>query len=176
MPVTTLSLPSSPPTSKRTLDIAHAAGLMPIELENGCTEEDCSIESDDAHLTNLVRKHFLQHFGHRELDGIVSDYAENAVLVSVVNGERKSYRGKEEIREAFKEAFKMHPTVNSTFHMKHIVIHDRNALAVWEAKTPKHIFPQSSDTFVFDHNDKISKQFITCQYNEVAAPWYVDEN
>eukprot|EP00586_Coscinodiscus_wailesii_P018892 CAMPEP_0172515120 /NCGR_PEP_ID=MMETSP1066-20121228/265494_1 /TAXON_ID=671091 /ORGANISM="Coscinodiscus wailesii, Strain CCMP2513" /LENGTH=132 /DNA_ID=CAMNT_0013296075 /DNA_START=46 /DNA_END=441 /DNA_ORIENTATION=+ len=132
MPITDICLPSSPRpiTDRHNLDPDHIA-LMPIELENGCSEEGCSIESDDPHLTNLVRRHFLEHFGHRDLDGIVSEYAEGAVLVTVVNGKRKSYHSKDEIREAFEGIFKMHPTVNSTFQMNHIVIHDKNVLAVW---------------------------------------------
>jgi ketosteroid isomerase-like protein len=148
---------------------------MPIELENGCTEKDCSVDSDDPRLTNAVRRHFLEHFGHRDLDGMVSGYAENAIMVNVVNGERKSYRGHNEIREAFQGIFKLHPTVNSTFELKHIVVHDKNVMVVWSATTPTHIFLHSSDNFLFDDDGKIVKQFFNCQMNDLETPWYVDE-
>lgn len=177
MNVTDLALPASPPSPVRrgrVLDAKHI-GLQPIELENGCSEEGCSIESDDTHLTNSVRMHFLQHFGHRDLDGIVSDYVENAVMVKVVNGERRSYHGHEEIRRAFKTIFELHPSVNSTFHLKHIVIHDRNCMAVWSATTPTKEFPQSSDTILFDAKGKIIKHFFSCQVNDLDTPWYVQD-
>jgi hypothetical protein len=177
MNVTDLALTASPPSPVRKGRILHREhiGLQPIELMNGCSEEGCSIESDDSHLTNALRMHFLQHFGHRDLDGIVSDYAENAIMVNVVNGERKSYHGNKEIREAFKEFFALHPSVNSTFHLKHIVIHDRYCMVVWSATTPTKVFPQSSDTILFDAKGKIIKQFFTCQVNSLDTPWYVDD-
>lgn len=146
---------------------------MPIQLENGCSEEHCSI---DPVLTNFIRRHYLEHFGHRDLDGMVSDYAEKAVMVNIVNGERKTHRGKMEIESSFRDIFKLHPTVNSTFELKHIVIHDRNAMVVWIAKTPTHVFPQSSDHFMFDDSGKISKQFFSCQINELENPWYVSDD
>ena len=164
-----LSLPESQPHLQPGL-------MVPIELMNGCTEEGCSIESDDPRLTNAVRRHFLEHFGHRDLDGIVADYTDDAIMVNVVNGERHSFHGKDEIRTAFQDIFEQHPTVNSTFQLKHIIIHDKNAMVVWRAKTPKHVYPQSSDTFLFDNNGKISKQFFNCQINDLDTPWYVDED
>lgn len=178
MPVLDLALPASPP---QTIKLAVApdanhVGLMPIELENGCSEKDCSIESDDPRLTNVVRRHYLEHFGHRDLNGMVSHYAEDAIMVNVVNGVRKSYHGKTKIQEAFVNIFKQHPTVNSTFQLKHIVIHDRSVMVIWTAKTPKHIFPQSSDNFLFDDEGKICKQFFNCQISELETPWYVDED
>mmetsp|Transcript_107306 Transcript_107306/g.298407 ORF Transcript_107306/g.298407 Transcript_107306/m.298407 type:complete len:174 (-) Transcript_107306:180-701(-) len=173
MLVTTLALPSSPPSTSIRREVS--IGLQPIELLNGCSEEGCSIESDDPHLTNLVRKHYLEHFGHRNLDGMVKDYADNAIMVNVINGERRSYHGHEEIKDSFREIFASHPTVNSTFHLKHIVIHDRYAMAVWTAKTPTKIYPQSSDTLLFDRDGKILKQFFNCQVSELEHPWYVEE-
>jgi ketosteroid isomerase-like protein len=175
-----LTIPASPP--KPTLQKgqgpdANYVGLVPIELSNGCIEEGCSIESDDTKLTNAVRRHFLEHFGHRNLDGIAADYAENAIMVQVLNGERKSYHGRDEVRIAFQEIFKLHPTVDSTFHLKHIVVHDRNAMVVWSAATPTHIFPQSSDNMLFDTKGKILKHFCSCQINDVYKdkPWYVED-
>lgn len=180
MNVTALTIPVSPPASPRPkiklLDPEHI-GLLPIELMNGCSEVGCSIESDNPILTNVVRKHFLEHFGHRDLDAMVEDYAANAIVVNVINGERKSYHGKEEIRECLKEIFALHPTVNSAFNLKHIVIHgaDRYGMAVWTALTPTRVFPQSSDTFLFDDKGKITKQFFNCQVNRIETPWYVEE-
>ena len=172
-------LVASPPV--RTTRFPFAApvfGLVPIELVNGCSEEDCSIESDDHILTNVLRRHFLEHFGHRNLDSIVADYAEDAVLVHSINGERKSYHGHGQIREAFVETFKQHPTVNSIFRLEEIVIRDRVGMVRWSAKTPKHHYPSmgNNDTFRFDSNGKICKQFFNGNIHQLETPWYVDGN
>jgi hypothetical protein len=176
--ITTLALPVSSPSSsssRQSRRFPEYIGLQPIELINGCSEDGCSIESDDPHLTNVIRKHYLERFGHRDLEGIVKDYSNNAIMVNIINGERNSYHGHKEIKESFQEIFQSHPTVDSTFTLKHIIIHERYATAVWTAKTPTKIFPRSSETFLFDRNGKITKQFFTCQVKEIEHPWYMDE-
>lgn len=174
MDITTLTIPPSPSRRGKFLKKEHL-GLQPIELVNGCNEEGIAIDSDDIHLTNLVRMHFLYHFGHRDLEGIVSDYSEHAVMVNVVNGERKSYHGLEEIRGAFQEVFKQHPTVNSSFHLKDITIHDRSCMIEWCAMTPTQSFPSSSDKIVYDKQGKIVKQFLNCEANDLEVPWYSND-
>jgi len=181
-----LSVPSSPLwTSRRVFGIGTPPpdpimmmGLVPIELKNGCSEEDCSIDSDDPVLTNALRRHFLEHFGHRDLDGMVADYAEDAVLVHVVNGVRKSYHGHEQIREALVHTFEQHPSVNSTFRLEQIVIRDRVGSVHWSATTPKNDYPEGNqhDTFRFDVHGKISKQFFNGEVSPLETPWYVDGN
>jgi hypothetical protein len=146
MPVVThhraLILPSSPPTSPRgvkPLDVTvtapadlfpvhhhhhHHPLLVPYELVNGCTEEDCVIESDNALLTNAVRKHFLLHFGHRDSHAMLHDYAPDAVLVHVLNGTRSSFHGHSSIRNFIHDMLQQHPTINSSFSLRNIRIMD----------------------------------------------------
>jgi len=150
----------------------ESRGLLPIELTNGCSEEGCHIDSDDANLTNAIHRHYLQHFGHRDLDGIVSDYADEgaAVMWNVVNGECKRYQGHEEIRTAFEEIFDLHPANGaSTFHLRQVLVRDRNAMAVWSARTPASDSPHSSDAFRFDENGKIETQFFACAINPLEG-------
>ena len=143
--------------------------LIPIELLNGCTEVNCTIESDNVHLTNLLRKYYLEHFGHRNLNAMVEDYTHDAILVAVINGQRTSYHGKDDIRTNFFQNvfFKLHPTINSTFELKHIEITSHNGscnsmnggssmhaeknkncstgMGIWSAKTPIPV-----EQFLFD--------------------------
>ena len=174
-----LSLPttsSSPTANHGKKTMLDSSLFVPIELENGCTEEGCQVDSDDPILTNTIRKHYLEHFGHRDLEAIVSDYAPTAYMVTVVNGERAKYHGQDEIRSCFERViFHQHPTTDSTFHLKHITVQAKHAMAVWTAVTPNAVFPQSTDTFVFDSHGKIIKQFFTCQINEKDVPWYEKE-
>jgi len=136
--------------------------LVPIELMNGCSEEGLQVDSDNPQLTNVIRQHYLLHFGHRDLDGIVSDYApENAVLVNVVNGEAETHTGRSAIRKSFEGIFKAHDTSNCTFHLKHVIVHGWYGCAIWSATTPTHGFPQASDCFVFNQEGKIINQYFS---------------
>lgn len=181
MPVDTLSLAvSSPSKSRRTIDGQNAlmAGLdLPIELENGCSEAGISIDSDDVALTNAIRKHFLEHFGHRDLNGIVSDYAPDAILIQVVNNltgdgkeERTKYHGHDEIRGYFQKVFELHPAGECSFQLEHITVEQRHGMVGWSAKTPTVVFTQGSDTLVFNSQGKIVKQFFSCQTHPREDP------
>jgi hypothetical protein len=149
--------------------------MIPIELKNGCSETNCEIDSDDITLTNLVRIHYLQHFGHRDLDGICSMYSPASVMINVINNERRSYHSPTEIRTAFQEIFHLHPTVTSTFELKQILIQQKTATIQWEAQTPTHLFTNCQDKFVFSADNKIVKQFFTCTVQDLDTPWYITD-
>lgn len=173
VPTTALVVPTSPVSPSR--ETRKIVGLVPIELMNGCTEEHCVIESDNHLLTNKIRRHFLEHFGHRNLEAIVSEYAPDAVMVKVTNGERTSFHGREHIREAYSDIFELHPTVTSCFSLRRIAVDGHNGLAEWEASTPTHIFSECSDTFVFNDAGQICKQFIASKCTKLDTPWYVNK-
>ena len=173
MPVQTLSLSVSSPIQAGKKTIGIESGLViPIELENNCTEDGITIESDDIGLTNAIRKHFLEHFGHRDLNGIVSGYAEDAILIQVLNGkERTKYHGHDQIRQYFRDVvFQMHPAGDSSFHLEHISVDKKHAMVVWSAKTPGLVVSQGSDTLVFNTDGKIIKQFFSCQSHPRIDP------
>mmetsp|Transcript_6566 Transcript_6566/g.10403 ORF Transcript_6566/g.10403 Transcript_6566/m.10403 type:complete len:196 (+) Transcript_6566:63-650(+) len=172
MPVQALSLSVSSPLSagKKTFrdgSITIPGLAVPIELENNCSEDDVIIESDDVALTNAIRKHFLEHFGHRDLKGTVNDYSEDAILmVQDDYGQRVKYHGHQEIESYFDHAFEIHPKGDSTFLLESIKVENRHAECVWSAKTPTLIMRECKDTFVFNSQGKIIKQFFTCDAHE----------
>lgn len=149
------------------------AGLViPIALENDCSEQGITIDSDDVVLTNFIRKHFLEHFGHRDLAGITSDYAPDAILIQVVNGqERTKYQGRATIGQYFRDVmFALHPVGESSFQLESITVQHKHALVVWSAKTPTCVITQASDTLVFNGQGQIIKQFFTCHTHERENP------
>lgn len=96
---------------------------------------------DDVGLTNTVRRHFLEHFGHRSVAGVAADYAKDAIIViQVVNGEERiKVRGQEAIGRYFcDEIFALHPAgQNRAFTCSpYYGQGDRHAVAEWSAKTP----------------------------------------
>ena len=135
-------------------EVAEKSIMMrPVRVasHNGCTEEGCRVDSDDPYLTNVIRRHYLENFGYRDLGGIVSDYADNAIMINQVNGESHRFRGKAEIKEAFRDIFELHPTGGeSTFRLKEIEVHQRHGKAIWEGHTPDFDLPSSVDNFIFD--------------------------
>jgi ketosteroid isomerase-like protein len=159
--------------------------LVPFELKNGCSEEGLHVESDNFALTNTIRKHYLVHFGHRDLEALVQEYHPQAVIVHKHNlvfpaeqqqqqQHRSSFHGHDQIRSAFRDIFEIHPTVNSTFHLKEIVVtnNGRTARVVWSATTPTHKFEGGCDTFQFDAHGKIAKQVVMCELEHLKSPWY----
>lgn len=176
MPIQALSLSvSSPPSAgKKTFrdGFITIPGLaVPIELENNCSEDGVIIESDNVFLTNAIRRHFLEHFGHRDLKGIVNDYAEDAILMVQDNyGQRVKYHGQREIESYFERAFEVHPEGESSFQLERIKVENRHAECVWSAKTPSLIMREGKDTFVFNMENKIVKQFFTCDASEREDP------
>ena len=181
MTVQTLSLAvSSPPSAgKKTVGLRRDSSIsmpglvLPIELENNCSEEGVVIESDDVILTNAIRKHFLEHFGHRDLNGIVSEYTKDAILIiqeEDAEGSRTKYHGHPEIRAYFEHVFDMHPVGDSSFQMERITVEQKHGTCVWSAKTPSLVVSEGSDTFVFNAQGKIVKQFFTCQSHPRENP------
>lgn len=150
-------------------------------LPPGVEEEVYEHADNDWDTVNRIRRHYLVHFALRNLDAIISDYADDAAVTNIVNGKPTSYRGKEEIRECFENIFLQHPTPGSTFKLEHVAVHDqlflmddgrleqtqsqnynfvifKHAMATWSATTTNTIFPQSCDSFVLNKQGKIVTQ------------------
>jgi hypothetical protein len=158
-------------------DMVHPGLVVPIELTNGCSEDGVVIDSDDVHLTNIIRKHYLEHFGHRDLNGIVSGYSDdNAIVIHKVtdnDGDKTEhttkYHGLDEIREYYETViFKNHPAGESTFRLKRIECekNSHHAIVTWSAKTPTFAIDQGTDTFVFNSSGKICKHHFSCETHE----------
>jgi len=174
-----LSLSVSSPSNggKQMLGGIDIPGLVvPIELENGCNEEGVMIESDNVAITNAIRKHFLEHFGHRDLAGIVSDYDPNAILIEVVpddknDDKRTKCNGHAEIQKYYQDViFQAHPAGESSFRLETIKVEQKHATVVWSAKTPTRVITQGTDTLVFNTEGKIIKKHFTCQFHEREDP------
>jgi ketosteroid isomerase-like protein len=170
-----LSLSVSSPSScgKKTLEGFDIPGLVvPIELENGCHEAGIVINSDNVAITNAIRKHFLEHFGHRDLAGLVSDYDPNAIMMQVTaTGERTKFHGHEEIRNYFQNVmFQAHPAGASSFQLESIKVEQKHATVVWSAKTPTLVIDQGTDTLVFNAEGKIMKEYFICETHEREDP------
>ena len=100
-------------------------------------------EGDTVQTTQSVLDHHLDCFGRADVPGIMSDYAEDAALITPDG----LFKGKEAIRAFFVEGFKEFSKA-SNFAMKKVVVDGECAFIFWDAETPNLRFESASDTFI----------------------------
>lgn len=106
--------------------------------------------------TKDVIDHHLKCFGERDLEGVLSDYAPDAVFFTA-NG---LLRGVGEIRPLFQAMIAEFEKPGAAFHMKQQFIKDDHAYILWNAETADNIYELGTDTFVV-RNGKIVAQSFT---------------
>jgi ketosteroid isomerase-like protein len=94
--------------------------------------------------TETVLNDHLEMFGEQDLDGIVADYADDAVVIT--NDE--TYRGTAEIRGLFEEFFREFSADDVSFSLERQTVEDDVAYIIWEAETPENEYEFATDTFV----------------------------
>lgn len=100
-----------------------------------------------------VLEHHLEMFGERDLDGIMEDYADDAVLISQTD----TLRGREEIREMYADLFPEFAGESVTFSLEEQTVVDDYAYIVWQAETPENEYEFASDTFVIRDGEIVAQ-------------------
>jgi hypothetical protein len=203
---TALSLPVSSPTQSSrkiihtgdwrdhdasgiiTVELPKAMAVMPIELINGCSENNCTVISDNPALTNRIRNHYLSRFGHRDLNGMMNDYCSKNKRMDTIttiihnvtsydnhgnNGgvqethTKLKFHGHDEIRSYYSDiVFKIHDDPSCTFSLESINVDNNQAIVSWSAKTPTLSIVDATDRYVFNSDGLIVKQFFSCKTHE----------
>ena len=94
--------------------------------------------------TESVLDHHLATFGEGDLDGLMSDYADDAVFVSADG----VLEGHEAIREMYADLLPEFDDPAVEFSLDGQVVVDDYAYIVWHAETPENVYEFASDTFV----------------------------
>lgn len=107
-------------------------------------------------MSEEVIRHHLESFEKRDVDAIVQNYAEDAVMF--VPG--RLIEGRDAIK-----VFYGHFTTNvvpagSEIEVLENIVHDEIAYLSWTAETEHIKITFATDTFVFDNNDKIKAHTI----------------
>ncbi len=105
--------------------------------------------------TKDVIDHHLKCFGDSNLDGILSDYAPNAVLFTP-DGPLK---GTDAIRPLFKALFAEFGKPGSVFTMKQLSVDGDHAYILWTAETADNVYEVGTDTFVVRDSKIIAQSF-----------------
>lgn len=103
--------------------------------------------------TKDVLDHHLKSFGAGDLNGILSDYAPNAVLFT----QGGLLRGTDAIRSLFQAMFAEFGKPGATFSLKQQSIEGEVAYILWTAETADNVYEMATDTFVV-RDDKIVAQ------------------
>jgi hypothetical protein len=163
--------------------------VAPIQLTNGCDESHLRVESDDVRLTNFLRRHYLERFGHRDLSGVIHDYANDAIIIHSVTSHdnrsglggdqqrhtKKTFRGKAEILLYYRDLIlPIHEEGaegdSSSFRLESIEINNGNAVVRWSAKTPTLSIVDGCDRYTITEGVgeqfHITKQFCSCETHD----------
>jgi hypothetical protein len=121
--------------------------------------------SIDEAKTKEVFDHHLKAFQQNDLDGVMSDYTEESILITP----EKTYTNLADLREGFAGAFKASPTQGTTMTVIKSVVTKDLAYMVWKATTPTMEFKYCTDTFIIQ-NGKIIQQTFAGDIVPLTAP------
>lgn len=121
-------------------------------LANGCVSQSSSGEIDESE-TKAVLDHHWQTFLANDLDGVMEDYVEESILITP-NG---TFRGLDEIRKNFGNAFRAFPSQEARLTLNQSLAVADVGYIVWEAETPEFVLSYGTDTFII-RNGKIIRQ------------------
>jgi ketosteroid isomerase-like protein len=110
--------------------------------------------------TRDIIMHHLRSFRDNDLEGVMSDYTGESVLIT----QMATYAGPDEIRGFFTDLMTHFPKQGSNFKLDKLIADDELAYIVWHANTPSLDVALGTDTF-FLKEGKIFRQTFAGQMN-----------
>lgn len=107
----------------------------------------------NADNTQQILDHHWEAFKQNDLEETMKDYTDQSVLITP----SRTYRGLEEIRENFVNAFKGFPKDSTTFTLDTSIVVNDIGYILWKAKTPTFDLTFGTDTFII-REGKIERQ------------------
>ncbi len=105
--------------------------------------------------TEEVIDHHLQAFSEGDLQGILCDYAPDAILFTP----DASLKGADAIRPLFEAMIAEFGKPGATFSLKQQSIHGEYAYILWTAETADNVYELSTDTFVVRDGQIVAQSF-----------------
>ena len=127
--------------------------LLVFAVLMGCEQKQASENSISEENTKEVLDHHWEAFKANDLEETMKDYTDESVLITP----QATYRGLDEIRNNFVNAFKAFPKDSTDFTLdKSIVVNDVGYI-LWKSKTPTFNLTYATDTFII-RDGKIVRQ------------------
>jgi len=119
-------------------------------IQTTSATEEAVIVSDASR--SVLLRH-LRSFQDNNLEGIMSDYTDESVLVT----QDAVFKGPDEIKAFFTGLIAEFPKQNSSFELDKVTVNGELVYIVWHGKTPSLNIPFATDTFII-RDGKISQQ------------------
>lgn len=105
--------------------------------------------------TQSVLDHHLKSFALRDLTGVLSDYAPDAVLFT----SQGPLRGVEQIKPLFRNLIAEFEKPGATFELEHQSIDGDFGYILWRAETADNVYELGTDTFVVKGGKIVAQSF-----------------
>lgn len=115
--------------------------------------------------TSAVLQRHMDTMGKHDLEGILADYADDAVMFSPAG----MVKGKAALRPTFEQIVAEWAKPGVKFEMKQQLVDGANAYIHWNAETADTIYEGGQDAFVVQ-NGKIVAHFFSAKMTPKAAP------
>jgi ketosteroid isomerase-like protein len=105
--------------------------------------------------TKDVLEHHLKAFDQGDLNGVLSDYAPDAVVFT----RDRMFKGVDAIRPLFQTLFAEFAKPGATFTMKQQLVDGDYAYILWTAETADNVYELATDTFVVQDGKIVAQSF-----------------
>jgi ketosteroid isomerase-like protein len=153
-------------------DLARASALICCLLVAGCGTQPAesaapaaqAVRSEKMSSTQEVLKRHQDTFGKSDLEGVLADYAPDAVMFTP-NGPVK---GAAALRPVFQQLFAEWGKPGTKFELKQETVDGHHAYMFWNAETADNIYEAGQDAFVV-LNGKIVAHFFSAKITPKAT-------
>jgi hypothetical protein len=118
-----------------------------------CTQNENPADQFSEEKTKETLDHHWMAFQNNDLEGTMEDYTEESVLITP----NATFKGLDQIRENFVNAFKAFPKDSTTFNLNKLIVIKDVGYILWRAKTPTFDLTYATDTFII-REGKIIRQ------------------
>lgn len=94
-------------------------------------------------------------FGKQDMEGVIADYAENAVMFTAGG----AIRGHDALRQAFAGMFAEWGKPGTTFSLQQRIVDEDHAFIAWEAETADNRYEGALDAFTLEHGRIVAHFF-----------------
>lgn len=103
--------------------------------------------------TQSVLTHHLEMFGEADVQGVMSDYSDDAIFIS----DDGILRGHDEIKSMYADLLSEFDDEAVSFSLDEQTVVDDYAYIVWHAETPENKYEFASDTFVIQDGEIVAQ-------------------
>ena len=136
-------------------DNTSATVQAPPDMQETNSNQGTTGESISEDKTKEVLDHHWEAFSQNDMEAVMADYTEESVLITP----DRTYKGLDEIRTNFENAFKAFPKDQTTFKLNKSVVDGEVAYILWQAKTPTFNLSYATDTFIVRNGKIISQTY-----------------